>query len=153
MNDLVRRYIKTAIVFLVLGIILGGWMLAERELLGRAPSAYGVSAHTHLLLVGFVMMMILGVALWMFPRPRSDDIAYRPLIAEIAYWLITAGTAARATGEWMRASGSNALSLRVAILSAGLAQIIGLVLFFATMWSRIRSAGSRARATADSPDA
>ncbi len=144
MNNLVRRYIKTAIVFLVLGIVLGGWMLAERELVGRAANAYAVSAHTHLLLIGFVMMMILGVALWMFPRPRSDDTSYRPVIAETAYWLITIGTAARAAGECLRASGADTMWLRGSIVTAGLAQIVGLTLFFITMLTRIRSAGSRA---------
>ena len=143
MNDLVRRYIKTAIVFLVLGIALGGWMLAERELLGRAVSSYAVSAHTHLLLVGFLMMMILGVALWMFPRPRPEDTSYQPIIAEIAYWLITGGTAGRAAGEWLHAGGSTALWLRVSTTVAGLAQIAGLVLFFATMWGRIRAPRSQ----------
>jgi hypothetical protein len=58
---------------------------------------------------------------------------------------LTNGTAARATGEWIRASGSDALRLRVAVLSTGLARIVGVVLFFATMWNRIRSARRRAR--------
>lgn len=117
-------------------------MLAQRELRGAALSPYLISAHTHLLLVGFVMMMILGVALWMFPRPRADDTTYRPIVAEIAYWLITIGTAARAIGECMRAGGAHALWLRGVVLGSGLAQILGLGAFFATMWSRIRPARS-----------
>ena len=30
------------------------------------------------------MMMILGVALWLFPRPARDDVQYNPLLAELA---------------------------------------------------------------------
>lgn len=145
MHTLVRRYIKTAIVFLILGVLLGGWMMVQRELRGRPGDPYLVSAHTHLLLVGFVMMMILGVALWMFPRPARAETRYRPAIAELAYWLITAGTSLRAVGECLRGSGNAHAWLRVSVTAAGLAQIVGLILFFATMWGRIRPAGSRAR--------
>ena len=102
MHSLVRRYLKTAIVFLGVGLAIGIWMMAERELIGRFPGAYETSAHTHAILVGFVMMMILGVALWLFPRPARDDTRYEPRIAETAYWLLTLGTAARVGGEIAR---------------------------------------------------
>jgi len=62
-HSLVRRYIKTAFAFLVLGLAIGTRILIRREIFLRPPSLYEVSAHTHAILVGFVMMMILGVAL------------------------------------------------------------------------------------------
>ena len=147
MTSLVRRFLKTAIAFLALGLALGGWMMARRELAGAYPSPYLVSAHTHALLVGFVMLMIQGVALWMFPRPEKGDARYSPRAAEWAYWLVTAGTAARVLGELLRPS-VGAAWLRWTVLLAGAAQIAGLALFFHTMWSRIRPVGSRAREAA-----
>jgi membrane associated rhomboid family serine protease len=78
MHSLVRRFLKTAIIFLVIGLLLGLWMMVERELGGHVSGPYAVSAHTHAILVGFVMMMILGVALWLFPRPSKDDARYTP---------------------------------------------------------------------------
>jgi hypothetical protein len=60
-TSLVRRFLKTAIVFLIAGLAIGEWMLVERELTGRLASSYVTSAHAHAILVGFVMMMILGV--------------------------------------------------------------------------------------------
>ncbi len=149
MYTLVRRYVKTAVAFLLIGLLIGGWLIARRELAGAAPDPYLVSAHTHALFVGFVMMMIMGVALWLFPRPEKTDARYDPRLAGAAYWLITIGTAARVTGEVMRSSlfGMNvsALSLRVAIVGAGFLQAIALGVFFFTMWSRIRPVGSQAR--------
>ncbi|NUQ20370.1 MAG: hypothetical protein HOQ09_05350 [Gemmatimonadaceae bacterium] len=144
MYTLVRRYIKTAIAFLALGLLIGGWMIARRELYDRYPSTYVISAHTHAIFVGFVMMMILGVALWLFPRPDREDTRYRPALVEWAYWLLTIGTAGRVTGELLRTA-SGALALRIAILVFGAAQIGALLLFFYAMWSRIRPLGSRAR--------
>ena len=144
MHTLVRRYIKTAIGFLALGLIIGGWMMARRELYDRFPSSYVVSAHTHAIFVGFVMMMILGVALWLFPRPDKEDTRYRPALVEGAYWLLTLGTAGRVAGELLRTT-TGATWLRAAILACGTAQIVAFLLFFYAMWSRIRPLGSKAR--------
>ncbi len=144
MHSLVRRFLKTAIAFLGLGLALGGWMMVRRELGGVYPSPYLVSAHTHAILVGFVMSMILGVALWLFPRPEREDGRYRPRVAELSYWLVTVGTTARVAGELLRQT-SGATWLRWVVVLSGLAQIVGLGAFFHTMWSRIRPGGSRTR--------
>ncbi|MEP7001701.1 MAG: hypothetical protein ABI969_14535 [bacterium] len=144
MTSLVRRFLKTAILFLVAGLAIGGWMLVEREVTGRLPSPYVTSAHTHAILVGFVMMMILGVALWMFPRPAKGDTRYRPQLAESAYWMLATGTAVRVIGELLH-SRSDGGSLRWLIIVAGFTQIAGILTIFATMWSRIRGTGSQAR--------
>ncbi|HEY9449964.1 MAG TPA: cbb3-type cytochrome c oxidase subunit I [Gemmatimonadaceae bacterium] len=144
MHSLVRRYVKTAIIFLAVGLTIGGWMIVRRELFGRFPTSYVVSAHTHALFVGFVMMMILGVALWLFPRPEKGDERYNPRTANAAYWVLTVGTAVRVAGELLRAS-VDGLWLRVVVVLAGFAQIIGILLFFHTIWTRIRPVGSQAR--------
>lgn len=144
MHSLVRRYIKTSIVFLAVGLLIGAAMIVARELWGWYPRPYVVSAHTHAILVGFVMMMILGVALWLFPRPEKTDTRYRPALAEAAYWMLTLSTAARIAGELARAL-DGALWLRVVVALAGLTQVTGILLFFGTMWSRIRAVGSQLR--------
>ena len=147
MYTLVRRYLKTAIAFLAVGLSIGGYLIARREFQGAAPDEYLVSAHTHALFVGFVMMMIMGVALWLFPRPEKTDAQYDPRLAATAYWLITIGTVARVGGEIMRSSLFNisAMWLRVAIVAAGFLQGIAIGVFFFTMWTRIRPVGSQAR--------
>jgi heme/copper-type cytochrome/quinol oxidase subunit 1 len=137
MPPLVRRYLKTAIGFLLLGLALGVYMLARRELRGIWPTPWWTSAHTHAILVGFVMMTILGVALWMFPRPAKEDTQFNPLLAEAAYWLLTLGTAGRVLGELLR-PGNSGLLLRWGVVAWGTAQAVGLAIFFWTMWTRIR---------------
>ena len=99
MTELPRRFIKTAFVFLILGLLLGGWMLLRRELYGEWPHPYLISAHTHIMFVGFVMFMILGVALWLFPKPSRDDPRYRETAIRWVYWLLLCGTLLRFAGE------------------------------------------------------
>jgi heme/copper-type cytochrome/quinol oxidase subunit 1 len=147
MHSLARRYIKTAILFLSLGLMLGLWMMIAHEFLRRVPTSYLVSAHTHSILVGFVMMMVLGVALWLFPRPDRIDVRYRPGLAEAAYWLVTVGTVIRTGGEMFRGIviGPRDLGLPLIIVGGASLQVGGLGLYFYTMWTRIRPTGSQQR--------
>lgn len=144
MHSLVRRYLKTGILFLFAGLILGGWMIVNRELYDTGPSPFLVSAHTHAILVGFIMMMILGVALWLFPRPEKTDARYQPRMANAAYWLLTTGTATRLVTEILRDNSGSSV-LRWLVVLSSFSQIVGIALFFYTMWSRIRPAGSQKR--------
>jgi hypothetical protein len=140
MNPLVRRYLRTAIAFLGIGLLLGVWMLYVREFGGRLPPRIR-SAHTHALLVGFVMLMITGVALWMFPRPRPDDAVFRPALADLAWWGIAGGTALRVLLEVGLGPAPSA-AWRALLVSAGVLQTVGVLLFFGTMWTRIRASGA-----------
>ena len=144
MYTLVRRFIKTGVFFLLVGLSIGAYIVTRRELYLEYPMPYVVSAHTHAILVGFMIMMILGVALWMFPRPDKADVRYRPAFAEAAYWLLASGTAGRITGELLRPA-SSSMWLRWAVIVCSFAQIAGVALFFYTMWGRIRPVGSQAR--------
>ena len=138
MSPLVQRYLRTAIVFLLAGLGLGAWMLIRRELAGGYAGPRLISAHTHVILVGFVMMMILGVALWMFPRPERDDVRYRPALAQAAYWLLTVSTATRFLSEVSSRSAPGPLHRWVTVL-AGLGQVVGVGVFFYNLLPRIRS--------------
>ncbi|MBI2795813.1 MAG: cbb3-type cytochrome c oxidase subunit I [Gemmatimonadetes bacterium] len=144
MHSLVRRYLKSAFAFLVVGLALGAWFLARRELGGAPPSPREVSAHTHVLLVGFVMTMIAGVALWIFPRPAAGDTRYRPGLAVAAWWCLAPGTALRVIGELV-AGPEPGSAVRTAIVGGGLGQVVGLALVFWTLLPRIRAAGSAQR--------
>jgi cbb3-type cytochrome oxidase subunit 1 len=125
---LVRRYIKTSFVFLALGLLLGGWTSVSQFVLGVYPPRLHITAHAHLLLVGFMLMIVMGVATWMFPRPARDDPRYRPGLAEAVYWVMTLSTAVRAAAEIL-APWSGVPELRWAIALGGLGQLAGATLF------------------------
>ncbi len=144
MYTLVRRFIKTGIAFLFTGLVLGAWMLVRRELFGTWPNPYLVSAHAHAVLIGFVMFLILGVALWLFPRAPSDDTRYRPERVAAAYWILLFATGGRFVAEAARAW-SDAPALPWIIVAGGLGQVAGLAVYFWTMWPRIRPVGSHLR--------
>lgn len=144
MHSLARRFIKTGVGFLGVGLGLGLWLLVRRDLFGLRPHPQLVSAHAHVVLVGFVVFLILGVALWMFPRPARGDTRYRPVLAGVAYWFLLTGTLARFVAEaalaWTADPALGWLSVGAAIC-----QVAGIAIYFWTMWTRIRPSGSRLR--------
>jgi len=141
MTPLIRRYIKTSFVFLVSGLALGAYLIVAQFLLDAYPPRLLVTTHAHLLLVGFMLMMVMGVATWMFPRPARDDTRYRPGLAEAVYWVMTLSTAIRAACEIL-APLSGAPAVRWIIALGGLGQLAGTALFVLNMWPRIRMPGS-----------
>lgn len=138
MTPLVRRYVKTSFAFLVAGLLLGGYIVVAQFVVGAYPPRLHVTAHVHLLLVGFMLMLVMGVATWMFPRPARDDSRYRPRLAEVVYWVMTTATALRAVCE-IAAGLSPARLLALGIALGGLGQLVGAALFVVNMWTRVRS--------------
>jgi hypothetical protein len=141
---LVRRFIKTGVLFLFSGLTLGAWLLVRRELLGIWPHPHLVSAHAHAVMVGFMMFVIFGVALWLFPRAAKEDRRYSPGRVEAAYWILTVATGSRFIAEAARAW-FEAPFLPWVVVLGGLGQVAGTGLYFRAMWSRIRPVGSHLR--------
>jgi len=97
-----------------------------------------ITAHVHLLLVGFVVMIIMGVATWMFPRPSKDDTRYRPELAALIYWTLTTATLLRFLSE-AAAAYQPSPGLRWLIALGGVGQLLAGLLFIFNIWTRVRA--------------
>ncbi len=144
MFSTVRYFIKTSIIFLIFGILTGVYMSLAQNVF---HSVYGTelrSAHTHIILVGSIMMMIMGVALWFFPRPQKDDVKYDPDKILIAYWLMTSSTALRFVFQVIAAFVfAEWTGWLITVFS--LFQVAAIIYFFYAIWGRIRPLGSHIR--------
>lgn len=144
MFSTVRYFIKTSIVFLAIGILTGLYLTYAKYLFDLVFTREIITAHVHIILVGSVMMMIMGVALWFFPRPEKTDKRYNPDLILLTYWLLTIGTALRFIFQILL--GFNYLHIyQIAVSITSTLQVIAFLLFFYSMWGRIRSVGSYKR--------
>jgi hypothetical protein len=141
-TPLVRLYVKTSFAFLLVGLVVGGYVTVVVNLAGRAVPWPLITAHVHLLLVGFLLTLVFGVATWMFPRPARDDARYRPWVAWAVYWLLTGSTIVRTLGELAAAAAGSRGSALAAL--GGLGQLAAGVLFVVNMWTRVRMPGGAA---------
>ena len=145
MFSTVRYFIKTSITFLVLGILTGLYMVIARYYFNTWAPPDLVSAHTHIILVGAVMMMIMGVALWFFPRPEKDDKLYKPNLILAAYFIITFSTALRFIFQIVSSFVQLNEIIKFLLLLSSVSQVLGIIIFFVSIWGRIRSVGSHIR--------
>lgn len=129
-----RLFIKTALVYLVLGVMAGAWMLLRQAGVPLPAVANLYTVHIHLIGLGFFMMMVCGVALWMFPRQsgESREQAARDPLAWTSYYLITIGLAVRCLALLLPALLGNMVLGISAVLQAA-----GVVTFVIAIWPRV----------------
>jgi heme/copper-type cytochrome/quinol oxidase subunit 1 len=145
MFSTVRYFLKTGIVFLIIGLLTGLYMSISRNILNTGYGPEFLSAHTHVILSGGVMMIIMGVALWFFPRPEKDDTKYNPDVISISYWIMTLSSGLRFISQVIIGF-TEVQPVRILITLFSLGQIIATLIFFYGMWGRIRpSGGSKVR--------
>ena len=140
----VRYFIKTSLAFLVIGILTGLHMSFAKYISQTSYTQELISAHTHVILVGSVMMMIMGVALWFFPRPEKEDKKYNPDLILVTYWMMTISTGLRFVMQVV-ASYDYIPWINMAIVVFSTFQVLAMILFFYSMWGRIRAVGSQYR--------
>jgi hypothetical protein len=93
---LARRYFKASVAFFVYGILIGLHISSALHLgLGTFRGGY-VAAHTHVLLIGFVAMLLAGLALWRFPEPKPASWIWLP---KAAWWMLVLTVVGRSTSE------------------------------------------------------
>ena len=129
-----RLFIKTALVYLVLGVMAGAWMLLRQAGVPLPEIANLYTVHIHLLGLGFFFMMVCGVAFWMFPRKSGEtreEAASDPL-GWSAYYLITIGLAARCLALLLPQLLGKTVLGASALLQAG-----GVVCFAVAIWPRV----------------
>ncbi len=98
-----RWMIKTSIVYLIVGTLLGLCMFLGYRFPSFAWALRFRTTHVHLLLVGFVIQMIMAVALWMFPRRKTPPYWTPDPEGLTLYILLNLGTIVRSVGEaWAR---------------------------------------------------
>jgi heme/copper-type cytochrome/quinol oxidase subunit 1 len=141
MSELARRYIKTGFIFFIVGLLLGLDMIIGRYILGKWPSPQLITAHVHVLLFGFIISLIMGVAIWMFPRPQSES-HYSPRLAETIYWLLTIGTAIRFICE-VASPYVTWIAIKWLIVLGGTSQVMAGLLFVYNVWTRVRPVGKQ----------
>lgn len=140
----VRYFIKTSIIFLSLGILTGLYMTYTKYFNGEGFSFDIQTAHTHIILVGSVMMMIMGVAIWFFPRPPKGDKRYNPDLIMVVYWLMASATFSRFLFQMLKGFFHFEL-FNILIGITSFLQVTAMLLFFYSIWGRIRPIGSHIR--------
>lgn len=137
MPRLTRWYIKTALVYLALALLLAALLALPYNLPLPTYIRIMTPAYFHLFLVGWVTQMIFGVIYWMFPivnraRPRGNE-----AIGWASFALLNVGLLLRVIGEPLVSLRPEGWFGWLLALSALLQWLAGL-LFVLLAWPRVK---------------
>jgi hypothetical protein len=138
MPPLTRWLIRTALVCFVAGLLLGVAMQARaaREALPLLAAAW--PGYVHLLTVGWVTQLIMGVAFWLFPRTDRSQPAPPAWLGWTGYVLLNGGLLMRLAAE-PAAMLDPATGLRGLLPLSALLQLAAACCFALLLWPRVRS--------------
>jgi len=128
MDWFAKWFLKSSLAWLACGVTLGVAMAAH-------PAWSGLRiAHEHMNLLGFVAMMIYGVAYHVVPRFTGVPLHSRR-VAGWHWWIANVGLVLMVIGFAMRATGVGAIAASTAILAVGgTAGAVGAYLFAYNLW-------------------
>lgn len=137
MPALTRFYIKSALLYLAVALLLAAVLALPEGVAVPDILFYMTPAFFHLFLVGWVTQMIFGVIYWMFPiitraQPRGDE-----RLGWATYVLLNAGLLLRVTAEPLLALRPGGGAGWLLVLSA-LLQWLAVLLFLFLAWPRIK---------------
>lgn len=138
MPSVSRWCIRAAFAYLIAGMSLGAWALTVTAL-DVPPGGSWREIHLHLLLVGFLLLLVVGVAHWMFPR--RDGVRVGRAGAWAAFWLVNAGLLARVAAEIARDHGGGR-GWDVMLAVAAWMPVAGMLAFAIGAWPRVKAAMS-----------
>ena len=141
MPAIARTFVKAAFLYLVASFLLGALMMLDRWLnVSRWLKAASVS-QLHLLVVGWITQLAIGVAYWMFPRclkerdprPRGSD-----GLAWAVFGCLNVGLLLRFIVEPFYLMGAGPW-LAALLALAGVLQALAALGFGWLVWGRIRA--------------
>lgn len=127
---LTRTFIKTALVYFMLALLLD-------ILLALYGSNSLFPVYIHLLVFGWLTQLIYGVVYWMFPKYSKQLPRGRETLSWITYGTLNIGLILRAIAEPFQASQASNLFGVLLVLSAILQWLSG-VAFVANTWQRVK---------------
>lgn len=149
MDRLSSLMLRLSLVWLVLGIVLGGIMLTDN----RIPGDWRVwfaPTHGHMLFVGWFLQFVVGVAFWLLPRKRSPGrpLGYSEPLAFAAVVALNLGLLLRVAAEPAEHAGWTSDWIFPALAASAILQVAAIAVFAAQLWPRVgprvrRESGSR----------
>lgn len=138
MPKLTRWMVKTALVYLLSGLLVGlvQALSPVLNLSERLPFLVQIEpVRVHLFVVGWITLLIFGVVIWMFPKYSREQPRGPEWLGWACYGLLNAGLLLRVIGESAARPGTG---LGWLLVASALLQWLGGLAFFLNAWFRVK---------------
>ena len=126
MNKYAKAFVKASLIYLGIGVLMGVWMVLSPE-----SRFILIRVHVHLLLLGFMAMMIYGVGYHILPRFMGRPV-YSHRLANIQAWVANV-TLVGLSASWMTETLQGGVWHLLAILF-GIGQGVATFMFIFNLW-------------------
>lgn len=137
MPTLSRWFIKAGLIYFALGLLLGALMLAQPVLGWPAGWQALRPVYLHLLFIGWVSQIIMGVGYWMFPKYSKAQPRGSESLGWFTFAALNAGLLLRAIAEPLMSLAPQWGGGWLLLVSAILLFLASLA-FIANTWGRIK---------------
>lgn len=127
-------FVRTSLIYLVVGFTLGALLLANKGLVFYPTVWKLLPIHSEILLVGWFVQLAIGVAFWILPRLSGATPRGNERLVWLSFWLINLGIG--------MVTFAAIIPLSWTLLLGRLAELGGVVAFVAGSWKRVKTFGS-----------
>jgi len=133
MPKVTRWFIRAGILYFIAGVALA--LLSEVPGFTAAPLLLPV--YWHMLVMGWITQVIMGVSIWMFPRKYRDREKRESLLSWLAFWLLNSGLILRFLAEPFIPLIQNSTSITIIILTSSILQVSAVIAYILEIWPRL----------------
>jgi len=134
MPPVTRWFIKFGMFWFVLGVTLA----FVSELPGVQGSALLLPVYWHMLVIGWITQMIMGVSVWMFPRKKRNRNKEQSTLATGAFFLLNGGLIVRFLSEPFLPLVTDSTIVPTVVIVSGILQVTAIILFIVEVWPRVQ---------------
>ena len=138
MDRLSSLMVRSSLVWLMAGVMVGAAMMIDREIPGNWRGWFTPS-HVHMLFVGWFLQFAIGVAYWLLPRKRSVSLplGYDERLSLGAMAALNMGLLVRVSVEPFERAGHAGDASFTALAVAVALQVAAVAIFVCQLWSRV----------------
>lgn len=141
MPKVTRWFIKAAIFYFAAGVLLALFA----ELPAVSTGSLLLPVYWHMLVMGWITQVIMGVSIWMFPRKHRNKKKQEPVLGWLAFWLLNSGLILRFVSEPFLPVIQDSKIISALVLISSILQVSATIAYIAEIWPRLQPREKRKR--------
>lgn len=141
MPRITRWFIKIGLIYLLLGLFLA--FSTELPFLDMGQLLMPV--YWHMIAIGWITQVIMGVSIWMFPRKKRGQRKTETFASFAAFWLLNSGLILRFLSEPFLPVFTSNPFLSIVVSLSILLQVSGILFYIVEIWPRVQPKSKRKR--------
>lgn len=123
-------FARAALLHMGVGFLFGALLLCHKGVPIYAWTWRLLNPHTELVIFGWTMQFVMGIAFWILPRFSGEGRYGRVVLGRWSFALLNTGVAAASLGHWF--------ALPTLPIVGRLLTLSAVVLFAVMMWPRVK---------------